>query len=333
MELRAISLRYDREDMETLLRRAGIRQEKGLEYACGLYKGETLLACGGYEGGVIKCLAVDPARQGEALLNTIVSHLYTRLIRSGIREAFVFTKPENTTLFQSLGFFPLAQADQAVLLTSRREGVAEYVAACQRRAAEAGLHAAEEGAAAIVMNANPFTLGHRCLVEHAAQGARLLHIFVVEEERSAFPFSARLRLVQEGVKDIPQALVHPGGRYIISAATFPSYFLKDPGGAAPAHAELDARLFAHMLAPALHIKMRLVGEEPLDPLTRLYNKALGRILPDAGVALCVIPRKESGGAPISASRVRALHAVGRLEEARALLPEATYRYLAELGKP
>ncbi len=53
-----------------------------------------------------------------------------------------------------------------------------------------------EMSGAIVMNANPFTLGHLYLAEYAAARCHILHVFVVEEDRSIFPFPIRLELVR-----------------------------------------------------------------------------------------------------------------------------------------
>lgn len=342
MELKELSLKFDKPALENLLQKAGIRLEPALSYCCGLYEGARLIACGGYEGATVKCLAVDPEWQGEALLNTVFSHLYTRLRREGAEEVFVFTKPENTPLFRSLGFSVLAggavpqtaaqqaTAQQAVLLTSDPSAIERWLDGV---IADSGkpLPAKQGEIAAIIMNANPFTLGHRYLVEQAAAQCGLLHVFVVQEERSAFPFATRLRLVREGTADLPGVRVHPGGRYIISSATFPSYFLKDPAGAAPAHAALDAELFARRIAPRLGVTLRFVGEEPLDPLTNLYNETLRRVLPAQGIDLRVLPRLEQGGQAISASRVRALLSEGAAEEAAALLPETGRAFLRSEG--
>ena len=48
---------------------------------------------------------------------------------------------------------------------------------------------------ALVMNCNPFTLGHQYLVEYAASKVAKLYLFVVEEDKSEFPFADRIELV------------------------------------------------------------------------------------------------------------------------------------------
>lgn len=321
-ELRELALKSEIKEMETLLHTAGLRMEAGLQYRCGAYEAGRMIACGGYEGATIKCLAVAPEWRGEALLNTIVSHLYTRIRNAGEEEVFIFTVPGNILLFQSLGFSPLAEAGGAALLTNRPEGIKNYLEGIRRLPATLSHHggACSKPIGAIIMNANPFTRGHQYLAEVAANATALLYIFILQEDKSEFPFSTRLTLARAGTAHLPNVRVHAGGRYMISAATFPSYFLKDPGGAAAAYAALDLTLFAARIAPALHITARFVGEEPLDPLTELYNETMLRLLPQHGIDVHILPRKAYAGEPISASRVRRLIQEGRLDEAQALLP-------------
>ena len=74
--------------------------------------------------------------------------------------------------------------------------------------------------AALVMNANPFTLGHQYLAETAAAACGTLHLFVLSEDASLASFAVRKKLVKEGVAHIPNVVLHDSGPYIISSATF-----------------------------------------------------------------------------------------------------------------
>lgn len=181
----------------------------------------------------------------------------------------------------------------------------------------------------IVMNCNPFTLGHRYLIEYAASRVSTLYIFVVEENRSYFPFEDRLMLVKQGTKDIPNVVVLPSGNFIISATTFPGYFLKDNIKDIKIDCSNDINVFAQYIAPALNIKIRFAGEEPLDPITNQYNEGMMEILPKHGMEFHVIPRKkdENGEHVISASRVRKLYEAGNYTELRNLVPATTLSYL------
>ena len=72
---------------------------------------------------------------------------------------------------------------------------------------------------AIVMNCNPFTYGHRYLIEEACKIVDLLIIFVVEENQSLFSFAERFAMVCEGTSDLEKVMVVPSGEYILSNET------------------------------------------------------------------------------------------------------------------
>lgn len=181
----------------------------------------------------------------------------------------------------------------------------------------------------IVMNCNPFTLGHRYLIEYASSQVATLYIFVVEENRSYFPFKDRIFLVKQGISDLSNVVVLPSGNFIISATTFPGYFLKDNIKDVKIDCSNDINVFAQYIAPALNIKIRFAGEEPLDPITSQYNDGMMEILPKHGMEFRVIPRKKdnNGEQVISASRVRRLLEAGDFESLKQLVPPTTLEYL------
>lgn len=317
MEIRALSLKHDIGIIHAFYARAGIRLDRAITALYGAYEGETLLALGGLAGNAIRSVAVDESRQGEGILPALVTYLYQTLKEDGVKNVFVVTKPVYAPLFSSLCFYELVQTQDAALLESSSGAFSRYLAA---------LPAAE---GAVVMNADPFTLGHRFLIETAAAQCETLNVFVLSADAAHVPAEARLRLVREGCRGFKNVQVVAGGDYIISSATFPDYFYKDKSEAALAFARLDATIFAACIAPACGIRMRFVGEEPLDPMTAAYNETLAAILPEHGVAVRIIPRKTEDGAPISASRVRTLWREGRYGEIAPLVPETTLDYIRE----
>ena len=134
-------------------------------------------------------------------------------------------------------------------------------------------------------------------------------------------------MVQLGTKDLPNVTVLPTGPYLISSATFPTYFLKDRETAAYAQCHLDIEIFCRYFVPRFSIVRRFVGTEPLSPLTNQYNEALKAFLPKRDVEVLEIPRLCSGDAPVSASRVRqSLADPAALET---LLPESSLQYLKD----
>ena len=147
----------------------------------------------------------------------------------------------------------------------------------------------------IVMNCNPFTMGHRYLIEQSAKKVSRLYIFVVEEDQSYFPFVDRLNLVKQGTKDLDNVVVIPSGKFIISSLTFTDYFGKSELQEQEIDPSMDIELFAKYIAPKLNINIRFAGEEPLDKVTQQYNDTMQRILPQHGITFEVIPRKKSGG--------------------------------------
>jgi len=180
---------------------------------------------------------------------------------------------------------------------------------------------------AIVMNCNPFTYGHRYLIEEASKRVDSLIIFVVEENQSVFSFNERYAMVCEGVSDLAKIVVVPSGAYILSNSTFPDYFKKQTSEETIKNIEGDVRLFAERIAPPLNISVRFIGEEPEDEVTNEYNKAMKKILPDYGVEVIEIPRKMEGGNVISASSVRRCLENKEWEYLDRLLPESTRQIL------
>lgn len=177
----------------------------------------------------------------------------------------------------------------------------------------------------IVMNCNPFTYGHRYLIEYAAKQVDILYIFVVEEDRSIFKFEDRLEMVKAGTKDIENAFVVPSGRWVLSYETFPVYFEKATKQEILADASKDLEVFARYIAPALGIAKRFVGEEPTDNVTRQYNAQMQEILKRFGIKMEIIPRKQIDGQVISASAVRRYMKEENWEQVKQLVPETTYQ--------
>ena len=320
--LSAISPRDKRaqQQVDALLTQEGIQRDGNLDYTCGLFDDDwNLAATGSCFANTIRCLAVDGSRQGEGLLNQIVSHLMEVQVQRGNSHVFLYTKPQTARFFADLGFYEIARVEGSlVFMENRRSGFSDYRAALAKTRRDGD-------AAAIVMNANPFTLGHLHLVERAAEENETVHLFVLSEEAGPIPFAVRRKLVREGVAHLPNVVCHDSGPYIISSATFPSYFLKDGDTVIRTHAALDIQVFG-AIAECLNIRRRYVGEEPASRVTGLYNEVMARKLPELGIDCRIIPRLEREGRAISASDFRQAVHNGALERALELLPEAGRRY-------
>ena len=242
--------------IDHLLNQEGIRRDANLDYICAMYdENYKIIATGSCFTNTLRCFAVSKDHQGEGLLNEIITHLIDIQYQRGNIRLFLYTKISTSKFFKDLGFYEIAQVDETlVFMENRRNGFADYLSnlSCSKK---------EGLSAALVMNANPFTLGHQYLVEKAASECDTLHIFIVSEDASLVPFPVRKKLVLEGTCHLPNVICHDSGPYIISNATFPSYFLKDEEAVIKGHAKLDLMVFTR-IADALSVTRRYVGEEP-----------------------------------------------------------------------
>lgn len=308
--------------------------------------GNEILAGGGLDGNVIKCVAVSESARSEGLMNILVSRLIAIAREEGRESVKAFTKPENEGIFKSLGFGLLASAPKAILMENGRGGLPEYkkYLASLARPGRNG---------AIVMNANPFTKGHRYLVEQAASQVDNLYVIVVKEDRSRFPYAVRKAMIEAGCAGLDNVVVCEGSDYAISAATFPTYFLKKLDDATDTQIALDLDLFVNHIAKPLGVTVRFAGSEPEDALTRRYNELMAEILPGTSVAVVrqdhqpdpelvkgsalrqarrpidfvEIPRLEQKGKPLSATSLRRALDKGGFKEAMEYIPESTVPYL------
>ena len=307
---------------ESLLARVGLEPDEQTEQTVLAWDGETLAASGSRQGNLLKCIAVDPDYRGEDLTAVVLTQLRSEAFRQGHDHLFLYTKPENRRLFQGLFFYPVAHTQKAALMENRQSGISDFLT-CLPKAGSAGM------VGAAVMNCNPFTLGHRYLIETAARECDHVYVFVLSENKSRFSAADRLKMVQLGTRDIPNVTVLPTGPYLISSATFPTYFLKDREQAPRIHCELDIAVFGKHFVPYFGITHRYVGTEPLSPLTESYNRTLQEQLPQYGVQVREIPRLEKEAGVISASGVRALLDTGG--DIHPFVPQTTYDFLTQGG--
>ncbi|WP_050348761.1 [citrate (pro-3S)-lyase] ligase [Arsenicicoccus sp. oral taxon 190] len=289
-----------------------------------------VLACAGLQGQVVKCVAIDPSLQGREVLLPLMTEMTYLALDHGVTHLFIYTKPEYREHFEACGYHHLATVPGTVTLL---ENTPRGLLACCEGLAH--LRRLRDRVGSVVLNANPFTLGHRYLLQQAAHDCDVLHVFVVAEESRTFTFDERYRLVAAGVAELPERdhiMVHRGSPYLVSKATFPSYFLKDSGVVDRAGTGLDLTIFREHIAPSLGITHRYVGSEPFCPVTRAYNADMHRWLEDAPLAappveVREIPRLERGGVPISASEVRRRFANKDLVALAGLVPAPTLALL------
>ena len=333
------SIPRQRRRIEQFLGDNGLRLDD-VDYYAALVDETTdeIVAGGGLKEGVIKCVAVADGHKGEAVANQIVSHLIAHANADGHQCVKLFTKPQNQKMFESMSFRLLAEAPKAILMETGIGGIRRY---SEELESEKGKVKSEKSngklhhlntspqhpimppSGIIIMNCNPFTLGHRYLIEQAAQQVETLYILVVREDCSMFSYDERKAIISRGVADLDNVVVCDGSEYSISATTFPTYFLKCLSDASDTQMTLDIDLYRRHIAPALGATVRFVGTEPDDPLTRRYNELMKSMLPDVRE----VARLEKNGVAVSASRVRKAIVENHLAQAARLVPPTTVPYI------
>ena len=317
----------EREDIRRLLAANDLELDDQIEVFVVCRREGRLVACAGLDHYTIKCVAVAQDLRGESLSLDLGSEVVHLAAARGQFHLFLYTAPHNLPLFRGWGFYPLVEIPERVVLMENSPVALERYCDSLRAQRRPG-----KTIGGIVLNANPFTLGHRYLVEQAAGACDWLHVFVVKEDASMFSYADRFALVAAGVKGIDNLTLYPGSDYIISRATFPGYFLKEKGLIEASWAAVDLLLFRDYIAPALGITHRYVGSEPFDVVTRSYNAQMKQWLERAAstaaaITVVEIPRASLGGVPISATEVRRRLAQHDFRAIGDLVPATTLEFL------
>lgn len=301
--------------LKTFLHACDLDYDDAIRFTAALMEDDEIIATASLDGSTIKCVAVSSAHQGEDLAAQIMTAVFVQAAQQGLSHLMLYTKPHNQYLFRGFGFHPVIRTADCLLMENRRDGLKDFLGRISV--------SAQSPVGCIVAHCNPFTLGHRYLIETAASECAHVHVFILSEDRGMFSPDERMCMARESCRDILNVSFHPTGPYMVSASTFPSYFIKDKVRVGDIHCDLDIRLFGERIAPALGITRRYVGTEPNCALTAHYNRRMRELLPRFGVALIEVERRLSGGSPISASRVRQLLSDGRTDELASLLPSAS----------
>lgn len=299
---------------------------ESVEYTLVLYnlKGDVI-GTGSMLKNVLKYIAVAPKYRETSAFSMLISHLTERIIAK-YKTVFVFTKPRNVLVFKGLGFRHIATAEPFFSLL---EYGTNSVFAYQDKIKKYKKEAKTKDIGTVVVNCNPFTNGHKFLIEKAAKENEWVYLFVVQEDLSVFPFDIRWKLIEKGIAHLKNVVMIPGGDYIVSGKTFPQYFLK---GIAEqeivnCQGELDIQIFCKYIAPLLDISKRYVGTETYCKTTAGYNEAMRKLLPQHNIKFIEVDRvKETidkGQEFISASKVREAIKNDELEKYWKLLPKVT----------
>lgn len=340
-----LNISSQKEKLVLFLRQNGLAFDFLDSAYCIFDANDEIIACAGREKNILKCFAVHTDFQGSGFADEILTCLLKDGYSEGYKSFFIFTKKKLANIFTGAGFSILQEADDSVLLYRSEKSVEDTIKEKVKRyypdfifptPYEVEHSDLNTKNSAIVMNANPFTLGHMYLVERALEFCRnqsKLFVFVVENDKSFFSFKDRFSLVQEALKGLNNIFVLPSSEFLISAATFPSYFLKEKLLVSKNQTQLDAGMFLKYFVPLFNIGTRFLGEEPFDESTSIYNTVLQKKLPPY-CSVQIIPRKKvligAEEKIISATQVREAYKEGALEKIKDYVPASTYEFLNRL---
>lgn len=276
----------------------------------------------GFYRNIIKGLAIDPDYQGENITGKLLTWAFEEIKLKNYSNFLVYTNPKNIDIFSSFGFSLIEKTIDVALLERGKPDFNDYL--LNLKSIRNSLK--YKAASSIIVNCNPMTNGHLYLIEKVAEISEHLFIFILEEELSYFPFKYRFEIVKKATKHLDNITILPSSQYIISAATFPDYFLKDLPKE-QVHAELDVAIFGNKIAPVLAINKRFVGEEPYCQVTSKYNETMQKLLPKYGIEFTILERKKFNDKAISASTVRQYIREDKFDEIKKIVPLATYEFL------
>lgn len=313
------STKNEYEAVKILINEQNLRYEDNVTDVFAIFYDNKAVATASIDYNIIKMVAVDPNYQGENLTAKLFTTIKTHLFTNKIDKYFLYTKPSQVKYFIEFGFSLIAKTEDVALLENKDNNIIDTISKIKKE-----YQISDNKKAAIVMNCNPMTNGHLYLIELVAKNEKEVLIILLEEDRSFVPYSDRLKIVKESTKHLKNVKVIPSTKYIISQATFPTYFLKENSNQSLIYMSLDVLIFKSYFMPELLIEKRYVGNEPYDLMTNSYNEVLKKELNNN---LEIVERFKYDNKVVSASYVRHLAELKQFEEVKKLVPVSSYNYL------
>lgn len=270
---------------------------------------------------IIKGLSVLKEYQGQGIATALVSKCIEYLNSKQVKHHFAYSKSDNYDVFRGLGMSEVVTVDGVTLFEGGYYTIDTFLNEFKQK------YNLNKEYAAIVMNLNPMTMGHLYLIEKAAEENENVIVFVVEEDKSVFPFDLRYKIALEATAHLDNVVVVPSTEYMISKATFSTYFIKDEGVIDQLFSQIDFMIFTKYFAEILNIKRRYVGTEPYCKVTAAYNE----VMLNSNFEMILVERLQKNDKFISASLVRELMEkdITLIEE---YVPEATYQNLIDFRR-
>jgi [citrate (pro-3S)-lyase] ligase len=229
-----------------------------------------MVACGGISGKILKCVAVTPRLRGQRFVLKVIDELLEAAKKRGQKELFLFSSPKNQAYFESHGFGLIGSSGNEVILMENTDNLGRYKAQLREKRVEG------KAIGSAVLCDTPLRDREIALIQRASHMCDWLHVFIVcDHDKEGFT-SDRAAVLRERLKAFENITVHERSEYMISKATFPTYFIQDQDRISALHAELDLKIFKEHIAPSLGITHRFVGSE--SDVNESHNVLMEHIL-------------------------------------------------------
>lgn len=176
------------------------------------------------------------------------------------------------------------------------------------------------------MHGNPFTLGHRYLIETASKQVDQLFVLIIEDDLGMFSFAERYAMTVEGTKDLPNVRVVPAGPFQATRNVFQAYFVRINPADMRETAEVDTLIYTEIIAPRLGVTKRFLGDERHNPKMQFFNEYMKETLPKYGIEVVELKRASVDGHSISASVARDAAVKGDRATLLQNVPESTVKF-------
>lgn len=317
-DIKEVLLEEEKNKLISFLHKNNLEYEFDIDYSILVYDQEELIATSSLSRNVMKCFLVREDYKNQNITTLMFHHLVNELKQRGVYNYFVFTSPSNEKVFTSLHMKKIVETMNTVLL----EG-GDFITDVLKEL-KLQYNISNNKKAAVIINANPMTLGHMYLIETAAKENNEVLVFVVSEDLSSFPFKDRIEIIEKACSHLENVTVLPTLSYLVSKITFPKYFLKEDQLIQEEQTLVDVLVYKEYYKKIFNIETRYLGEEPYSFNTSKYNQTLKDYL-NSNVK--IVKRLEKNHKPISASLVRKLIKANKIEKIKEYVPEATYQYL------
>lgn len=316
-------------ELKLFVSQFNLQFESDIDYSLAIYDDGKLVGTASKARNVLKCFAILPEYQGQNLTSMLVKAIEDRMFREGLYHFFIYTPSHNKQIFTSIGYKEIITSNNITLLENGIHEIKKFLLNLKNK-----YRISDKPKSCIVMNGNPFTLGHLYLIETCASENEEVIVFVVSEDKSSFPFEVRFNLIQKGTKHLNNVKVIETGPYLVSNSIFPSYFLKTNNEKEISQAQMDCDIFVTYYKPIFNIIKRYIGTEPYCEVTSIYNTMMKKVLPSHGVLVKEIERKQGEEGCISASKVRECLRNDDFVSIKMMVPPTTYEFLtSEEAKP